>query len=158
MSVPASLFDASDSQLAMELAAKLSPTAEIIARYSLSSAAFKLKAKSPIFKKLYQQSKAFWASDANISQRIRIKSQMLLEDSLLVLYQMIHDVDTSPSAKLDATNQLSTLADAKPRREADVGGDAGGGFHLTLNLGGKPLEITAPALKEVEGEVIVEQT
>lgn len=154
MAVPLSLFDASDSQLAMELAAKLSPTAEIIARYHISKAEFRLKIKSPTFRKMYQQAKSFWSSDANANQRIRVKSQMLLEDSLLVLYQMVHDPETSPSIKLDATNQLAVLSDAKPRREADTRGDTGGGFTLTLNLGGKALEINAPALKDVDGEVV----
>jgi hypothetical protein len=158
MGVPESLFDASDSQLAMELAARLSPVKEVLARYGLSNEQFKEKSASPTFRKMYQQSKAFWQSDANTKQRILVKSQMLLEDSLLILYQMIHDPDSSNSVKLDAAGQLATLADAKPRREADGSGDGGSGFHLTLNLTGRPLSVECEALgKEVGGEIVVDK-
>jgi hypothetical protein len=155
MAIAEQLFRGDDSQLAMELAARLSPTSDILSRFNLSAEDFRAKAANPAFKQLYREAKAVWNSDANTKERIRIKSQMLVEDSLLLLYKMVHDADLSANARLDAFGKMAEMADVKPRKEAETGG--GNGFHLTLNFGDTPMEITAQALpeeKQIEGEVV----
>ena len=67
-------------------------------------------------------------------ERIRQKATTLVEDSLITVYQMIHDDTSTATAKLDSFRTLAKMA--------GVGGDArtegsGARFSVSIDLGGE---------------------
>ena len=140
--------------LAMELAAQLTDIPDILERYELTKTQLKRILKDPEFKIIYAQAKARWGADANATERVITKSTLMVEDSLLSIYGILHSEDTSPSGKIQAFNALVELSDASPRKQAAKQEDTGNKFSITINLTGgqKTFEGTAPE-KIIEGEV-----
>jgi len=130
-----------DSRLAIELAVQIRPVAEILVHYNLSRAKLVKKLKEPMFRDMVKQAKTLWHSDLNIKERIRLKSQVLIEDSLLSIFQIIHNDSNAIPAKLDAFKQLSKVAEVDtPERSKN---EAGSRFTVHINLGDtiKPIVI-----------------
>ncbi len=133
-----------DSRLAIELAVQIRPVAELLVHYNLSRAKLVTKLKEPMFRDMVRQAKTLWHSDLNIKERIRLKSQVLIEDSLLSIFQIIHNDSNAIPAKLDAFKQLSKVAEVDtPERSKN---EAGSRFTVHINLG----ETTQPII--IEGE------
>lgn len=130
-----------DSRLAVEVAVQIRPVAEILQNYNLSRKDLVLKLKDPMFRGMVKQAKSIWSSDLSIKERIRLKSQVLVEDSLLEIFSVIHNVDMAVPAKLDAFKQLARVAEVDTP-ERSKGGD-GSRFTVSINLG-----TTAPLIIE----------
>ncbi len=122
-----------DSRLAIELAVQIRPVAEILIHYNLSRAELSTKLKEPMFRDMVKQAKTLWHSDLSIKERIRLKSQVLVEDSLLSIFQIIHDANNAVPAKLDAFKQLSRVAEVESPEKYK--GDTGSRFIVQINLG-----------------------
>jgi len=133
-----------DSRLAVELAVKLRPPAEILNAYSLTRADLVSKFKDPMFRDMVRQAKTLWNSDLSVKERIRLKSQVLVEDSLLSIFSIVHNADNAIPAKLDAFKQLARVAevDAPDRSK----GDTGSRFTVSINLGDQRVPVV------IEGE------
>lgn len=122
-----------DSRLAVELAVQLRPTSEILQTYGISRQDLIRKFKDPMFKDMVKQAKSLWKSDLSVKERIRLKSQVLVEDSLLEIFSMIHNPENALPAKLDAFKQLARVAEVEqPDRKQ---GDTGTRFTVAINLG-----------------------
>jgi len=91
-----------DSRLAVEVAVQIRPIAEVLVAYSLTRSDLVRKLKDPMFRDMVKQAKSIWSSDLSIKERIRLKSQVLVEDSLLEIFKIVHNVDMAVPAKLDA--------------------------------------------------------
>lgn len=134
----------SDSRLAVELAIQIRPPAEILVAYSLSRKDLVAKLKDPMFRDMVKQAKNIWSSDLSIKERIRLKSQVLVEDSLLSIFSIVHNADNAIPAKLDAFKQLARVAEVdSPERGK---GSEGSRFTVSINLG----DTIAPVI--IEGE------
>lgn len=142
------------SKLALEIAAELSPAHEVIQRYGLSTSEFALVASTPKFRQLYKEARAYWGSDSNAKERIQAKATMLVEDSMLEMFAIIHNKTLAPAARIDSFKTLSKMArtsgDAK-----DEGAAVGSQFSITIDLGGsnadnQKIVVEAP-LDEDEG-------
>ncbi len=81
-----------------------------------------------------------------------MKSALAVEDGLVELYRLYHDVTAHPQARLDAFKQLVHLADMQPKQNAQTEG-----LKFTLNItlagdSGKPetvvVESSAPGNEE----------
>lgn len=121
-----------DSQLAMELAMQLAPINDILDRHGLTVADLRFKLSNPLFRRVYQDTKRVWESDLGAEERIRIKAMMLVEDSLLQVYSILHSHDTAPQARIDAFKQLSKVAGVD---QSGKGGDAAGTkVSITFNI------------------------
>jgi len=107
------------ASLAHDLACKLLPVSAVLEKYKLDSARLKTIIATSQFKVLYDEAKARWDKDTNTEDRIRSKSAMLVEDSLLEVYSILHHQDTSNSSKLESFKQLTTVADLGPKRAKD---------------------------------------
>lgn len=140
--------------LAMELAAQLTDLPDILERYSLNKTQLKRILKDPEFRIIYAQAKARWGADTNATERVINKSTMMVEDSLLTIYGILHDKDTTPVAKLSAFNALVELSDAAPRKQAAKAPQAGEKFSITINLSGgaKQFDVT-PDPKVINPEI-----
>lgn len=133
------------SALAMELASGLSEPAEVFTRHGLSDDAAKNLLKDPIFRKMVKEAQAEWSADQNTAERIRLKSQMALEELLLPTFRMAQDPRIPPASRTDAVKLFERLSGVS-KSEMDSGG-GGPKFILNINLDGKNP-------KEIEGEVI----
>lgn len=132
------------NELAIELAAGLYDTAQILERFNLNKNQLLKITADPHFRTLFQEAKVLWEKSSNVKERTRLKAALLLEDSVLPLFSIIHNVDLSPGARIDAFAKLMAVADMQPSRD---GGSAatGEGFKLNITIGG-----------EVEQSVLIE--
>lgn len=127
-------------RLADDLATQLIPLPAILEKYALNSLQLKMIVDTPQFRVLYAEAKARWNSDTNTEERIRSKSSMMVEDSLLEVFHILHNDETSNSTKLESFKQLTSVADLGPKRGKDNGG-SGQRTTITINvppLGDKP--------------------
>lgn len=128
------------AQMIMELAARIQPASEILARYEIDPVTFQQISKSQQFRAAYAEAKQFWNSDSNAKERIAIKAQAMVEDSLLELHTLFHDAAKNPTARLDALKTMMKLArvDAgEPKEMKDVGGRA---VHIHIDMGAQRVE------------------
>ena len=125
----------SDSRLAVEIAVQLRPVPEILKQYDLSRKDLVRKLKDPMFRDMVKQAKSLWNSDLSVKERIRLKSQVLVEDSILEIFSILHNRDNAIPARLDAFKQLARVAevDSPDRSNADTGSR----FTVSINLGEK---------------------
>jgi hypothetical protein len=122
-----------DSRLAVEIAVQIRPISEVLVAYSLTRAGLVRKLKDPMFRDMVKQAKSIWSSDLSIKERIRLKAQVCVEDSLLEVFKIVHNVDMAVPAKLDAFKQLARVAEVdSPERGK---GDSGSRFTVSINLG-----------------------
>ena len=135
-----------DSKLAFELAAELSTIDDILERYDITKTELKKKLKNEGFSQMYKEFKGVWKSDLSVKERIRIKSMVLVEDSLLAVHEMVHNHDNSLGARMDAFKSLAKVAtvDAPDKDQAAVGER----INISINIPGAEKPIT------YEGEVI----
>jgi len=148
-----------DSQLAAELAFEISPVEEIMKRHGLTKAELMLKLGNEPFRQMVREAKRIWRSDLSVKERIRLKSMVLVEDSILELYTMFHDKDMAATARLDAFKSLAKVAtvDAPDKDGATVG------EKVTINISipgvEKPINISAQSFigdSDVEREAIAD--
>lgn len=139
----------SDSRLAVEIAVQIRPIAEILNTYHISRKEMVRKLKDPMFRDMVKQAKELWSSDLSVKERIRLKSQVLVEDSLLAVFSIVHAADNAIPAKLDAFKQLARVAEVdSPDRRS---GDTGSRFTVSINLG----DTVTPVI--IEGESHADQ-
>jgi predicted transcriptional regulator len=119
----------------VEIAVQLRPVPEILKQYDLSRKDLVRKLKDPMFRDMVRQAKSLWNSDLSVKERIRLKSQILVEDSILEIFSMVHNRDNAIPARLDAFKQLARVAevDSPDRSNADTGSR----FTVSINLGEK---------------------
>ena len=122
-----------DSRLAVEVAVQIRPIAEVLVAYSLTRSDLVRKLRDPMFRDMVKQAKNIWSSDLSIKERIRLKSQVLVEDSLLTIFQIIHHADNAIPAKLDAFKQLARVAEVDTPERGK--GAEGSRFTVSINLG-----------------------
>tara|TARA_R110000772_G_scaffold51809_4_gene118867 strand:+ start:560 stop:1018 length:459 start_codon:yes stop_codon:yes gene_type:complete len=141
--------DQAHASLAAELATKLHPVKEILARHNVTSSELLVLMTDSQFKHMIREYRREWNSPLSARERVRMKSSLAVEDGLVELYRVFQDKDIQPNARMDAFKQLVGLADMQPKKEA---GELGPSFSLTLNLGGddaSPITIEHAPTKEV---------
>jgi len=117
-------------QLAYDLATGLYEPDDLVAKYEVSKAQFKRILKDSHFRRMYAEAKTLWNGSQNTQERIRQKSALLLEDSILPLYSIIHNATLAPAARIDAFAKLQSIADMQPTK----GGDGAVKESFTLNI------------------------
>ena len=133
--------------LAAELAAKLYSVPEIMERFGLNKNQLTRIVTDPHFKEVYAEAKALWNGSDNLRERIRKKAGLLLEDSILPLYSIIHNTELAPAARIDAFSKLVNIADMNATKGGGEGGNSGGeGFKLNITIGDTGQTVT------IEGE------
>lgn len=131
--------------LAAELGANLLPLPEVMRRFEIDPPTLKKLLADPQFRHMVKDFKRDWNSPMSAKDRIKLKSLLMVEDGLIELHKIFHNMDLNPAARMDAFKQMTELADAKPKKDALPEGSK---FNLTLNLGPhatEPFEISAEA-------------
>lgn len=122
-----------------ELAAGLADAEGIKAKYELTDSQWDKLRTNPAFRNMLKDALGKFSGDLNAGRRIMLKSEILLEDSLPVLDQIIHDKEGASGNKLDSIKQLTVLAQKGGRQEGQ-GAAGGGGFNVEIHIntgGGK---------------------
>jgi len=152
-----------------ELAAGLSDAAGIRLKYQISQAQWDVLKKSPAFRSMLAEAIGEWKGDLNAGKRITKKAEIMLEDSLPVLYEIAHDAESPRQQKIDAIKSMGVFAGrTNSKGEAAVGGGGAHGAVINITIETKNGERTGvtidgstsnslPTLVAREGELVSEQ-
>jgi hypothetical protein len=128
-----------DTRLAWELVAGIAPLPDILRRWTMTFDGLKEKLRDPLFRSMVNETRKIWKSELNTKERIRIKAQLLVEDSLLEIFQIVADKEVSPQARVDAFKNLANIGDLN---EKEKNPQAAERVTININLGGdEPLKI-----------------
>lgn len=129
-----------DSRLAFELAIDMSEPSDVLARYGITKSDLAKKVDNPHFRKMVKEYKALWNSDLSVKERIRFKTMMLVEDSLLELHRIFHDNSLAVTARMDAFKSMAKVATVDaPDKE---GAAAGERINISINIPGAEKPVT----------------
>ena len=118
-----------------ELAAGLSDGAGIREKYNISQAQWDTLARNPAFRKMLAEAWQDWRGDMNAGKRITKKAEIMLEDSLPVLYAIAHDQESPRQQKIDSIKQMATLAGrTNSKGEATQGGVGPSGAVINITV------------------------
>lgn len=144
-------LNAQDAQLIWELVSDVSPKADVLARHGMTAQDLQRKTKSAMFRSAYSEARKLWNSDMNTLERIRVKSQFMLEDSLVDIFKIIKDEQQPAAVRLEGVKKLGELSQATNQKNVA----APERHQITINVGDKSVVIdhVAAALPAIEGEV-----
>lgn len=143
-----SAFSERDARLALELASGMSEVSEILKRFDMTEEELRERLQNDSFKQLVRETKSVWNSDLNVKERVRLKSALLLEDSLLSIFKLIHDDKAGAGSKMNAFNSLARIASVEEPKEAKGGGAGKFTLNITVPGGEKPVVIEGESGKE----------
>lgn len=135
--IPTSVESKMKPALALELAAQLRPAVEVLKQFGITADEWEIIKKHPHFQRAFSEAKEFWESDKNAAERVKCVSTMMVEESLVTLFEMTHDVELHPSSRLDAFKTIAKIAGVDNSGSKAVG--PGGGptqerFQININL------------------------
>lgn len=136
--------------ICVELAAGLSDAESVCEKYNISPDQWLRLKNNPTFLSMMKEAESNFSGNANAGKRITKKAEVLLEESLGILYKIMTRPDASTQAVLDTVKQLTVLAGRTGRQEA--GASVGGsGFNVAIHIN------TGDGNTRVEGEIIEHQ-
>ncbi len=128
-----------------ELAAGLIGARDVPAKYSMSEAQWERLKASQFFVGMLKEAGQKFKGDLNSSNRITLKSEIMLEDSLPILDGIIHNGDISTQSRLDGIKQLSVLA-GRTQTKSDSNKSAGAGFQVNILIDTGKDVVSAPII------------
>lgn len=149
------------SRIAREVARNLIPVDTICERYQLTSDDYHDLLQSPIFQRRLEEELDVWSASTPlaIAERIKSKAGTMIEESLLEVYEMIHDKGQPMVAKIRALEWASRMAgigEVVPLGNLPPGVTSGGsGVHFNIYIGGEKQAFQKADPKTVEGTAIL---
>jgi hypothetical protein len=147
------LIRLANPKMILELAAGINDPGDVIERYGVTPEQFGRLRDMPAFRSAYREAKAFWEGDSNYKERIAVKAGVMVEETLMDVYDIIKESDTHKSIRMDAFKTLAAMAgtDGK-QKEAQ---HAGQRVNINIRLGNetpvaKVVEVTGHT---IEGEL-----
>lgn len=100
------------SRLAREVARDLVPIDTILERYKLSEDDYQRILRNPIFAQRLQEELDIWNASTGhaIAERIGAKAATMIEESLVEVYELIHDKNQPMPAKIEALKWASRIS------------------------------------------------
>lgn len=129
-----------------ELAAGLIDPASVPAKYSMTEAQWERLKGSAFFISMLKEAGQKFKGDINSANRITLKSEIMLEDSLPVLDSIIHNLDGSTQSRLDGIKQLSVLA-GRTQNKSGEKGSGGAGFNVNIHINTGEDVVSAPVIE-----------
>lgn len=117
--------------ICMELAAGLSTPEGIREKYEITEAQWARLRENPTFVSMMKEATLAFTGDINAGKRITKKAEVLLEESLPILYRIMTNPEASTQAVLDTVKQLAVLANRTGRTGEGV---AGPGFNVSIEI------------------------
>jgi hypothetical protein len=127
--------------LTREIAIDMLPLEDILKAHGVTPEQFETLTKSPRYRELLVAQTAAWASAHNVEERIRLKTQHMLEMSLPEMFERLHDrTEGLTGAKVELFKAL--------QKGSGVGLQAEGGgaekVQITINMGAaEPVRVEA---------------
>lgn len=121
--------------ICVELAAGLITPADVPAKFNMTEAQWDRLKRSKFFIQMLRSAGEQFSGDLGAGRRITLKSEMLLEESLPVLDEMIHNAEGSTQSKIDSIKQLAVLAGRTQRVDGMSGAAAGFNVAIYINTG-----------------------
>lgn len=119
--------------LAIEMARGINDSDEILERFSLSKEDFEHIARSRMFQSLLEQAVKEWGSASNTAERVKIKTQALIEEALPAMFAELRDDKHPLSSRADLFGRLARIG-ALGNAPAGAG-NTGDVFKININLG-----------------------
>lgn len=145
-------------RIAEELAMRIEPAGEVLARHGVDAAEYAALRRTPAFRAHLREALGRWQSPAMAQERIAAKAVTLVERSLPDMAGIIEDPKAPAAARVGAFGQVRALSGLGDK-DKDAGRD---GEKFTLNIvlgpaqgaGGLTLEgtVVAPGLPAPDGE------
>jgi hypothetical protein len=120
------------AHVAMELAAQLSDAPAIRERYGISEDQWLVLSRTPIFREMLKEAIVKLRGDLNSGKRITLKSEVALEDSIPVLYNLAHDADIRAEARIEAIKTMAQLSGRNSKEGQQAA--AGSGFNIAIQI------------------------
>lgn len=100
------------SQLAREIARDIVPTDMVLKKYRLDSDTYEKIFDLPFFQRRLEEELAVWngSDSSSIRARIAAKAATVIEESLLEVYDLVHDKAQPLSGKVEALKFTARLA------------------------------------------------
>lgn len=130
--------------VAMDLAMELHDRADVWNRHSIDPLQGEAMLLDPFFKRMVDNARKEWESVTNTKQRIRLKAQLAVEDSIADLYKLACDINSPGAARVSAFKELVNLSGTAVQQE---GGGAAAGPSVNIYLNGD----SAPAVTIAAG-------
>jgi ribosomal protein L7/L12 len=110
------------SRLAREIARDLIPLDQICERYSVDEETYQRILRHPLFQQRLQEETDIWnaSTPRAITERISAKAATMIEESLIEVYELVHDKNQPMSAKIEALKWASKLAGVGEREAKDM--------------------------------------
>ena len=152
------------SRIAREVARNLVPIEMICERYGLSNEDYQDIIRHPMFETRLLEEQEVWGSStsSSVHERIKAKTGTMIEESLLEVYDMIHDKSQPMASKIRALEWASEMAGFKEtvalgNLPAGVVSNSGSGVHFNIYIGGEKQAFAQSAAqpKVVEGEAVL---
>ena len=131
-----------DAKMAMELVSDIRPRSEVAAAYGYSPAQLKNKINNESFRVILREAKRLWSADANSKDRARLKAGMLVEDSLLDIYEIVTDKGATPAVRNQSFQNLAKVAGLDQPQK----GGEGAGLRIVFNMPSGEQEVSLPAI------------
>ena len=110
------------SRLAREVARDLIPVDQICERYKIDDDTYQRILRHPMFQQRLQEELDIWnaSTPRAITERISAKAATMIEESIIEVYELIHDKNQPMSAKIEALKWASKLAGVGEREAKDL--------------------------------------
>jgi ribosomal protein L7/L12 len=110
------------SRLAREIARDLIPIDQICERYKIDDDIYQRILRHPLFQQRLQEETDIWnaSTPRAITERISAKAATMIEESLIEVYELVHDKNQPMSAKIEALKWASKLAGVGEREAKDM--------------------------------------
>jgi hypothetical protein len=114
-----------------ELAAGLADAGGIREKYAISPQQWEILKVSRVFRSMMKEAIKDWHGDLNAGKRITKKAEIILEDSLNILYIIAQDDEKPSQQRIDSIKQMAVLAG---RTQRDAAKDGQGAGVATINI------------------------
>lgn len=142
------------SQLAREIARDILPTDVILKRFQLNTQTYERVFDLPFFQRRLEEELAVWnGSDSHsIRARIAAKAASVIEESLIEVFDLIHDKSQPLSGKVEALKFAARLANMESG--ANVAADNDARVVISISFGKEQVSFEKNLAPVIEGDAV----
>jgi len=144
------------SRVAREIARDLVPVDKICERYQIDDETYQRILRHPMFQQRLQEELDIWnaSTPRAITERISAKAATMIEESLIEIYQLLHDRNQPMVAKVKALEWASRLAGVGVQETKDL--LPGERVRFNIYIGDKKVELEKEVTaKTIEGSAVL---
>lgn len=139
------------SQLAREIAREIIPFNAILKKFRLDTQTYERVFDLPFFQRRLEEELAHWngSDSGSIKARVAAKAATVIEESLMEVFELIHDKAQPLSGKVEALKFAARLASMGEGSQVDTGEK----IVFNISIGKESLRFeTQREMKTIEGE------